>query len=99
MDFKDQFRSVLAYFNKELNRNGFCFIENSETIQNIDSSMYEFLIDRNIQAQYGLAIHDKENMIIGYVCLDFEDHSKASLESIKKVFNEKQEVIETLLSL
>lgn len=51
-DFKDQFRSVLSYFVKELNDKGYCYIENYESMINKDTSMYEFLKDREIEAKF-----------------------------------------------
>lgn len=51
-DFKDQFRSVLSYFVKELNDKGYCYIENYESMIDKDTSMYEFLKDREIEAKF-----------------------------------------------
>ena len=44
--FKDQFRSVLAYFVKEINEKGYCYIDDFEDLQSIDAGTYEFLRDR-----------------------------------------------------
>lgn len=68
-DFKDQFRSVLAYFTKELSNSGKCYIKDLEELQNIDPNMYEFLKDRGLQSKFGLAIHNKEGIVIRFYML------------------------------
>ena len=98
-DFKDQFRNVLAYFTKQLSATGICYIPNLECIQSEDSSMYEFLKERGIQAKFGLAIHDCNNCVIGFICLEFEDKTKADVDLIDKSLKSKQPIFETLLNL
>ena len=68
-DFKDQFRSVLSYFVKQLSDKGKCYIPDLEGIQNIDPSMYEFLKDRGLQAKFGLAIHNRDGIVIRFYML------------------------------
>ena len=68
-DFKDQFRSVLAYFTKELSNNGKCYIKDLEELQNIDPNMYEFLKDRGLQAKFGLAIYNRDGIVIRFYML------------------------------
>lgn len=68
-DFKDQFRSVLAYFTKELSNSGKCYIKDLEELQNIDPNMYEFLKDRGLQSKFGLAIHNRDGIVIRFYML------------------------------
>ena len=96
--FKDQFRSVLAYFVKEINEKGYCYIDDFEDLRSIDAGTYEFLRDRGVEAKYGFAIHNTDNTI-GFVCIEYNDKSKARPDLVDKVFKDKQKVMETLLSL
>ena len=98
-EFKDQFRSVLSYFVHEIHDTGHCYISDYEDLQGTDSSMYEFLRDRGVQAKFGIAIHDKNNMIIGFVCAEFLDKTKANTNIIDKCLVSKQQVFEMLLNL
>ena len=100
MDFKDQFRSVLSYFIKEINDKGYCYIDNYENMQNIDSSMYEFLRDRNIQSKYGIAIKNKSDTVIGFICVEYTDRDLATpnKETIVNILNEKKLIFEYLLN-
>lgn len=98
-EFKDQFRSVLSYFVHEIHDNGHCYIEDYEKLQDVDSSMYEFLRDRGVQAKFGIALHDKNGMIIGFVCAEFLDKANADIRTIDKSLTSKQQVFETLLNL
>lgn len=97
--FKDQFRSVLAYFVKEINDRGFCYIDDFEDLQNIDAGTYEFLRDRGVEAKYGFAIHSSEGNVIGFVCIEYNNKNNAKPDIVDKVFKDKQKVMETLLSL
>ena len=97
-DFKEQFRSVLSYFVNEIQDTGFCYIDDAESLKEVDSSMYEFLKARNIQAKYGCAIR-KDDIIIGFICIEYTDKYKARQDLITQSFENKQKVVETLLSL
>lgn len=98
-EFKDQFRSVLAYFVKELNDKGYCYIDNFEDIKDKDTSMYEFLRDREIQSKYGIAIKDNNGMVIGFICIEYIDKNKSNRELVDKILKDKQRAFEVLLSL
>jgi hypothetical protein len=98
-EFKDQFRSVLGYAMKEMNENGYCYIQDCEDIQNLDVSMYEFLKDRGVQSYYCYSIKNQDNLIIGFLCLEYLDRDKSNLDLIIKTFNDNHTVMETLLSL
>ena len=100
-EFKDQFRNVLAYFVKEIGTNGYCYIDDYEKMKTIDYPMYDFLLCRNVQAKFGVAIHSDgdDNNVIGFVCLEFLDKSKANIDIIDKELKQKEDVLETLLNL
>lgn len=98
-DFKDQFRTVLAYYTREIENNGYCFIENVEDVKTLDASMYEFMKDRNVQSKFGIAVKNKEGVVIGFICAEYLDKSKADSKKIESILKEKQKVIESLLSL
>ena len=99
-EFKDQFRSVIAYIIRSLNEKGYCYINDAEDVKNIDPGTYEFLINRGIESKYCMAIHDsKENSVIGFVCIEYIEKENAKPELVDKVFKEKQKILETLLNL
>lgn len=98
-NFKDQFRSVIAYFVKEIQRTGHCYIESIDSIKDIDASMYEFMIDNNVKSKYGYGIHDKDGMCIGFVCIEFRSTETGDVNQIDKLFKEEIPVLETLLTL
>lgn len=97
--FKDQFRSVLAYFVKEIQDKGFCYIDNIEHVKDMDASMYEFMVDNSVKSKYGYGIHNKEGMCIGFVCIEYRLQANEDKETIDKIFKEKAPIIETLLNL
>ena len=98
-EFKDQFRNVLSYFVKELDLKDFCYIPDCDQLKEVDTGMYEFLTSRDIQAKFGVAIHDSAHNIIGFICIEYIDKTKANLDIIDKSFNDKKQIIETLLNL
>ena len=97
--FKDQFRSSMSYFVKELNDYGYCYINDSEDIKELDVNLYELLLDRGIQAEYGLALHDADDNIMGFLLVEYTDKNNAEPTIVEKVFRDKQKVVEALLSL
>lgn len=98
-EFRDQFRSVLSFFVKELNDNGQCYIVDVEDLKNVDNSMYDFMVGRGIQAKYGIAIRNHEDTVIAFVSLEFINKELADVNQIDKILKDKQKVFETLLSL
>ena len=98
-EFKDQFRNLLSSFVQQLDENGYCYLDDIETLRDKDISTYEFLKDRGIQAKYGMAISDNNGMVIGFVSVEYLDKRNANVQIIDKVFKEQQKVFETLLNL
>ena len=60
-EFKDVFRSFLAYWCHELEKRDKIFIEDTETTKDIDITMYQYLRTRNIEAKYGAGLKDTNN--------------------------------------
>lgn len=99
-DFKDQFRSVLAYCIKQLNINGYCYIEDVENMKTVDASLYEFLSSRGIQSKFLIAINSfEDDYVLGFLCVEFTDKTKIDLEKIKFCLQDYKHTIETLLNI
>lgn len=98
-EFKDQFRSVLAYFTKQLNDTGYCYIKDVDDMQSIDASMYEFMLTRGVVAKFGMALYGAEHSVIGFVCAEYLNKEDIKAEKIDVCFKENRKVFETLLSL
>lgn len=97
--FKDQFRSVLSYFVKEVEEKGYCYIHDMESIKDIDASMYEFMLDNGVKSKYGRAIRNKDGMCIGFLCIEFRREGNRDNNKIDKILKENQHIVETLLNL
>lgn len=98
-DFKDLFRSYLAYWCHELEIKGKCVIQDTNEIQNIDINMYEYLKTRNIEAKYGLALTNLEGDIIGFICVEYLDKKDFDLKKIEATLEKQGKKIETLITL
>lgn len=98
-EFKDQFRSVIAYITRSLNETGYCYIDDAEEMKSVDAGTYEFLLNRGIEAKYCMAIHNNDGNVIGFVCIEYVEKENAKPDLVDKVFKEKQKVLETLLNL
>lgn len=96
---KDQFRSVLAYFVRELNDNNECYISNIEDLKNIDNSMYDYMRGKGIESKFGIAIRNRENTVIAFVSAEFINKELVDLNKIDRVLKDSRKVFETLLSL
>lgn len=98
-DFKDLFRSYLAYWCHELEIKGKCVIQDTNEMQNIDINMYEYLKTRNIEAKYGLALTNLEGDIIGFICVEYLDKKDFDLKKIEATLEKQGKKIETLITL
>ena len=96
---KDQFRSALGYFINKINDEGHCCIFNVDEIKDVDIGMYELMLTRGIEAKCGFGIHNEDKMIIAYICVEFEDKTKAKQEVIRKSFMDHYREVERLLNL
>lgn len=98
-DFKDLFRSYLAYWCHELEIKGKCVIKDTNEMQNVDINMYEYLKTRNIEAKYGLALTNLEGDIIGFICVEYLDKKDFDLKKIEVTLEKQGKKIETLITL
>lgn len=99
--FQNQFRSVLSYAVNTLENENICYIEDLESIKDIDYGTYDFLTNEDVKQIYMMAIHGEEDMVIGFVFVAYSTQNKNN--GNKKLVNEelKQNLnsIELLLSM
>lgn len=96
--FKDQFRSVLGYFVNQINDNGYCYINNVESMSSLDVGVYEFMKNRNIEAMYGYALHNDEDTTIGFILLEYNNIDDTDEKKIDNCFKEHYKLFEKQLN-
>lgn len=96
---KDQFRSMLSFFIKELNDNGECYISDLENLQNIDNSMYDYMRSKGVEAKFGIALKDHDGTVIAFVSAEFINKQLVDLNKVDRALKDSRKVFETLLSL
>ena len=98
--FQNQLRSAFAYWVKELNEQGYCFISDIEDIREQDTSLYQYMKQTGIKAKYGIAIRNTQTgCVIGYLCIDFLNKDDVNFEQVKHCLEDKKLKIEALLNL
>lgn len=98
-DFKDLFRSLLAYWCHEIETNEYCIIPDVEKLKDIDITMYQYLSVRNIEAKYGIRLKDNDNNVIGFICIEFLNKSEFDIKKINKSMAKNFPKIEALTAL
>lgn len=98
-EFKDVFRSLLAYWCHEIETKDYCVIDDVESLRSIDLTMYQYLKTRNIEAKYGLPLKDINNNTIGFMCIEFLDKNDFDIDRIYKSVKLNFPKIETLISI
>ncbi len=98
-EFKDLFRSLLAYWCHEIETNDFCVIKDAEELKNKDITMYQYLTVRNIESKYGIALRDVDNNTIGFICVEYLNKRDFNLDKIQSVMSKDFPKIEALISL
>ena len=98
-DFRDLFRSLLAYWCHEIETKECCIISDAEDLKDIDITMYQYLTVRNIEAKYGIGLKDNDGNIIGFICIEYLNKSDFDLKKINNVMIKDFPKIETLVSL
>lgn len=98
-EFQNQFRAMFSYWVNEIDKRGYCNINNIDELKEKDASMYEFLKVRNIQAKFGIGIKNEERTTIGFICMEFLDNDNVNQEIVVKSLQNKKIKIETLLSV
>lgn len=96
---KDQFRSILAYFVKELNDNDECYISDIEDLKNIDNSMYDYMKGKGIESKFGISIRNHEGTVVAFVSAEFINKQLVDLNKVNRALKDSRKVFETLLSL
>lgn len=98
--FQNQLRSAFTYWIKELNEEGYCYINDIENIKDIDTSLYQYMKQTGIKAKYGIAIRNTQtNCVVGYLCIDFLNKNDVNFEQVKHCLEDKKLRIEALLNL
>ena len=99
MDLRTNLGQYFGYVIHTLDSESECYIDNVESLMNIDPSVYEFLLYREVQAYYTIAIRDSSDQVIGFIALEYFDKTKADKDQIDKVLKEERKVFETLCTL
>ena len=98
-EFKDLFRSLLAYWCHEIETKKYCVIEDTENLKDVDVTMYQYLSVRNIEAKYGTALRDNDGYVVGFICIEYLDKKDFNLDNIKHSMKKNFPKIETLITL
>ena len=98
-DFKDVFRSLLAYWCHELEEKSICVIEDAEQVKDKDITMYQYLVTRHINSKYGMALKDNYGNIIGFMCIEFLDKEDFDIEKITNSVNKNFPKIQALTAI
>ncbi len=98
-EFKNQFRSSLAYWCETLENGEICSLSDVDAVKDIDTTMYSFMNSRGVVAKYGIAIKNKEKTVIGFICVEYTHKLDINEDEIKKCLLDKQIKLETLLNL
>lgn len=98
-NFQNQLRSAFAYWVKQLNDNGYCFIHNIDNIENVDNSMYQYMKQVGTKAKFGISIQSRDKVPIGYLTIDFMSMDDINFEQVKHCLEDKKIKIETLMNL
>lgn len=96
-EFKEIFRSFLAYWCHEIEINEYCSIADAEQIKDNDINMYQYLISRNIESNFGIGLRDSYNDVIGFVSLEYLHKDEYNEEKIKESLNKNLPKIEALV--
>ena len=98
-EFQNMFRSFFSYWCEKLIKEGHCYIDDIETLKELDTTMYDYFRSRNVQAIYGIPITNNQNTVVGFIYIEFMDRTKVNKEQIKHCLHDKKIKIETLLNL
>lgn len=98
-EFKDIFRSFLAYWCHEIDTKKWCVIDDVNKLKDIDITMYQYLNTRNIEAKYGVPLKDGYNNVIGFLCIEYLSKTDFDINKIAKSMKTNFPKIETLVSV
>lgn len=97
-EFQNVFRSFFSYLCDKLIKEGHCYIDDINELKNVDTTMYEFLFDRDVQSIYSVPITNKNNTVIGFIYIEFANHEDVNKEQVEHCLHDKKIRIETLLN-
>lgn len=97
-DFQNVFRNTLAYWCNEILIKDYCYIDNVEEMKEVDTGMYDFMSSRGVQSKYGVSILNQEQLLIGFICVEFMSEHEADINNISKTLMNNKSKIETLLN-
>lgn len=98
-EFKDVFRSLLAYWCHEIESKQYCVIEDAEDLKDVDMTMYQYLVSRNIEAKYGVGLKDNNGDVIGFICVEYLNKYDFNLKKVHESMTKNLPKIEALISL
>lgn len=98
-EFKDMFRSLLAYWCHEIETKKYCVIKDTENLRNVDMTMYQYLSSRNIEAKYGIGLKDTDGNVIGFICVEYLNKNDLDLDKVNESMSKNFPKIEALVSL
>lgn len=97
-DFQNVFRNTLAYWCNEILVKDYCYIDDVEEMKEVDTGMYDFMSSRGVQSKYGVSILNHEQLLIGFICVEFMSEHEADINNISKTLMNNKSKIETLLN-
>ena len=97
-EFQNVFRSFFAYLCEKLIKDGYCYVDDINTLKDVDTTMYEFLYSRDVQSIYSIPIENKNGTVIGFIYIEFTNGDNVDKEQVEHCLHDKKIRIETLLN-
>ena len=80
-EFQNIFRNTLAYWCNEILAKDYCYIDDVEEMKDIDAGMYDFMSSRGVHSKYGVSIVNRENLLIGFICIEYLTEHKVDINN------------------
>lgn len=96
-EFQNIFRNILAYWCNEILAKDYCYIDDVEEMKDIDAGMYDFMSSRGVHSKYGVSIVNRENLLIGFICIEYLTECEVDINNISRTLMNSKAKIETLL--
>ena len=98
-EFQNMFRSFFSYLCEQLVTEGHCYIDDVEKLKELDTTMYDYLKTRGVQATYSIPIVNNQDTVVGFIYISFMSKSKVDKKQVESCLHDKKIKIETLLNL
>ena len=98
-EFQNYFRSFLAYWVRQLEKTGYCLIDDVEDLKEEDSTMYNYLKSRGVKSKAGIAIKNTAGINIGFICVEYVNKRAVNTTEVCNCLKEYQIKVETLLNI